>query len=139
MDSFEENLIVSLLYGQAHNYSQYLCDEAPSVAPGHVKRVEYYILANAAKNISIEDLAKVAQTSVRSLFAGFKQFRGISPMRYLRNVRLDNVRRDLKKAEQGVTVTDVATRWGFTQLGRFAGDYQRRFGELPSATLRTVR
>ena len=33
------------------------------------------------------------------------------------------------------TVADVAYRWGFTHLGRFAQDYRTRYGESPSQTL----
>jgi AraC-like DNA-binding protein len=35
------------------------------------------------------------------------------------------------------TVTAVARKWGFGHYGRFAADYQRRFGRKPSETLRT--
>ena len=38
-----------------------------------------------------------------------------------------------------VTVSEVAYRWGFTHLGRFAGAYRERFGETPSQTLRSTR
>ena len=134
--SFEDSLVVSLLHSQPHNYSVELAQRAPSVAPAHVKRAEQYIHAHADQAISIEELACAAHTSVRSLFAGFKRYRGISPMKHLRDVRLDQARHELLKRAPGTGVTEVAHRWRFMQLGRFAAAYQQRFGELPSETLR---
>jgi AraC-like DNA-binding protein len=47
------------------------------------------------------------------------------------------VREELKASgPDSVTVTQVAGRWGFVHLGRFASAYRRKFGESPSATLR---
>jgi transcriptional regulator GlxA family with amidase domain len=58
-------------------------------------------------------------------------------MAYLRALRLEKVRDTLSAAEPGsVSVTEVAARWGFVHLGRFAGAYSRAFGERPSETLR---
>jgi AraC family ethanolamine operon transcriptional activator len=39
-------------------------------------------------------------------------------------------------ARQSVTVTKIATRLGFRELGRFSVEYREMFGESPSATLR---
>ena len=136
VESYEESLVLSLLHNQPHNYTAELYDDTPSIAPAHVKRVEQHIHAHAEQAITIEELARVSQTSVRSLFAGFKQYRGISPMKYLRDVRLDKARSALLDALPSTSVTEVANRWGFVQLGRFAAAYQQRFGELPSETLR---
>lgn len=36
-------------------------------------------------------------------------------------------------------MTQVAYRWGFNHLSRFAADYRRLFGEVPSQTLRRRR
>lgn len=33
----------------------------------------------------------------------------------------------------------MAFRWGFTHVPRFAGAYQDRYGEAPSATLQAAR
>ncbi|MFD2500918.1 hypothetical protein ACFSTI_21320 [Rhizorhabdus histidinilytica] len=35
-------------------------------------------------------------------------------------------------------MTEIACRWGFYQFGRFAAQYRRLFGELPSETLRKL-
>lgn len=136
MEQFEESLICSLLYSQKHNYTRALHHGMPTVAPRHVKLAEEYIHANLLEPITIEDLAMASGVSVRSLFAGFKQFRGTSPMKYLRHVRLKQARTDLENANPEATVTNVAMKWGFYQLGRFAVEYRKTFGELPSETIK---
>jgi transcriptional regulator GlxA family with amidase domain len=56
-------------------------------------------------------------------------------MAYLRTVRLELARTELMNAgRQGSSVAAVANAVGFGNLGRFARDYQARFGELPSHT-----
>ena len=135
---FEQALIYSLLYSQPHNYSDALEHGLSPAAPRHVKLVEDYIHANADEPISIEDLATVAGVSARTLFTGFQKFRGTSPMKYLRQVRMERAHHDLEHAEPGARVTDVALRWGFSQLGRFAVEYRKAFGESPSDTLKRL-
>jgi AraC-like DNA-binding protein len=82
------------------------------------------------------DLAVHAGMSPRALQAGFHEIVGMSPTAYLRGVRLERARDDLLA---GAMVTDVAVRWGFFHLGRFAQHFRQRFGELPSDTSRRGR
>ena len=57
-------------------------------------------------------------------------------MAYVRKARLNRVRADLLRSDpQLVGVTEIATRWGFVHLSRFARQYRDQFNELPSATL----
>lgn len=61
----------------------------------------------------------------------------ISPVTYLRTMRLNRVRSELRQCPAS-TVGDVAARWGFWHLSRFAREYRALFGELPSATLKAL-
>lgn len=72
--------------------------------------------------------------SRRKLNYCFQEVLGLSPVKYLRAVRLNGARRELRAG--AASVQDAATRWGFWHLGQFAQDYRRQFGELPSHTLR---
>ncbi|MNE03968.1 Regulatory protein PchR [compost metagenome] len=91
--------------------------------------------AHVHEPLTIEQLAEYAGVSVRTLFAGFRDFCDTSPMAYLRNLRLEQVHQELIGQPQ-VSVTDIAFRWGFAHLGRFAQEYKRRYGCLPSETAR---
>lgn len=135
----ETLLITTLLQIQPHNYSAELRREEPNIAPRHVKRVEEYIENHYAGDISIEDLLQVSDVSARTLYQGFQKFRGTSPMKFLKATRLDRVHQALRRADSGECVTAIATDHGFRQLGRFASEYRRRFGESPSQTLKLRR
>ena len=69
-----------------------------------------------AEPLTIETLAAVAGVSTRTLFAGFRDFRRVSPMTYLKSFRLDKARQALQSGEVGgVTgVTKVALDNGFS-------------------------
>lgn len=132
----ESLLLVSLLEHQPNNYSDRLSARCAAIAPRHVRNVEAYVEANADKPLTIDDLVAVSGVSSRALFEGFRRFRGISPLAYVRTIRMRMVREQLLNPRDADTVTSIATQWGFYQLGRFATQYRQMFGETPSQTLR---
>ncbi|MEM7024875.1 MAG: helix-turn-helix domain-containing protein [Pseudomonadota bacterium] len=78
--------------------------------------------------------------SRRSLFKAFRQWPGMAPARYLRLIRLHQLRASLIGADpEQDTVTHLSSAHGFTQFGRLAATYRATFGELPSQTLRRAR
>ena len=101
-----------------------------------VRRATAYIDDHLAEPITVGDIALAAGLSARGLNAAFQRVLGTSPSVYLRRARLAAARRDLLHAPHDTSVADVAQRWGFTHLGRFAANYRTEFDELPSATLR---
>jgi AraC-like DNA-binding protein len=81
-------------------------------------------------------LSVFAGVSTRTLGYAFRENIGLSPGAFVRQLRLQGLRRELLASRLGESsVTELAYHLGFTQLGRLAGDYRRVFGELPSATL----
>lgn len=136
LTQLERLLINTLLHVQPHNYSEELSSRLPNIAPRHVKRAERYIEEHSHEQVSVDELVNESGVSVRALYKGFKQFRGMSPMRYLKSVRLDKVHQALRGASADDCVTRIATDHGFSQLGRFAVEYRERFGESPSSTLK---
>ncbi|WP_334046323.1 helix-turn-helix domain-containing protein [Burkholderia cepacia] len=56
----------------------------------------------------------------------------LNPVAYLRAVRLNHARRELRLGDS--VTSAAATKWGFRRLSSFAQDYRAMSGELPSAT-----
>jgi len=100
------------------------------------RRAEEFIRVRIDAPITLFDICDWVGASERSLHLGFLERFGMSPMAYLKVLRLNRARRQLRDAAPGTSVTDVAMRSGFLHLGRFATDYGRFFCEWPSATLR---
>jgi AraC-like DNA-binding protein len=110
------------------------------VRPPAVRRAIAYLEDAAAEDVRIGDVATAARLSTRALQEAFRKYLDTTPMAYLKSIRLARAHADLRQAsiDGGATVADVAYRWGFGNLGRFAADYRREFGRSPSEVLRAA-
>lgn len=105
-----------------------------------VRRAVEFIEDSGEGRVTVGDLCRVSEVSIRTLEYGFKECFGITPEGFLKNQRLNGVHRELVRSEPNDThVTDVANRWDFWHMGMFAADYRKLFDELPSETLRKVK
>ncbi len=112
-------------------------EELDARSPATLRRAVVYIEANAARDISIGEIAGAARVTRRAVQQAFRRHLDTTPTAYLRQVRLDAARRELLAAEPGaLTVTEVAHRWGFSSPSRFTERYRAAFGTTPSETLR---
>jgi AraC-like DNA-binding protein len=86
--------------------------------------------------VSVPQLAAAIGLPEHTLRRRCAQILGMSPSRYLRLRRLNLVRSELRRADPATaSVTEIAQRFQFSELGRFAAAYRKVFGELPSDTL----
>src|SRR5579863_7024118 len=132
-------LLTGLLLAQPHNYSEWLTRGGTAAGrPPSLQRVIDLIEREPGADLSLRRLAAAGGMGPRALQRNFREYVGVSPREYVRWVRLGRARDDLAAGAAG-TVAEVAFRWGFTHAPRFAGAYQERYGETPSATLQAAR
>ncbi|WJV25632.1 MULTISPECIES: helix-turn-helix transcriptional regulator [Pseudomonas] len=126
----EEILLMSLVGEQ-------LTDAVPAergLAAACVRRAVAFIEEHAERPLTLTDIAEASHCSVRTLHRAFQQWRDVGVMRYLKDVRLGRVRMALQDPDEMSSITEIATRWGFSHLGQFATDYRKMFMERPSDT-----
>ncbi|MEE1919127.1 helix-turn-helix transcriptional regulator [Pseudomonas asiatica] len=97
---------------------------------------ERLALTEDLMNVQLDAIAARSGYSRRALELIFNRTTGMPPGRWFMNVRLNGALRDLLQGAPGCNISDVASRWGFRHFSRFAYQYHRAFGELPSETLR---
>jgi AraC-like DNA-binding protein len=136
---FQEAVVSGLLLATNHQYRTQLDrSTGPLPTPRAIRRAVEALRDDPQRPWTSALLADTAGVSLRSLQEGFQRYVGTSPMRYLRDVRLARVHDDLDAADPArETVTQVAARWGFLHLGRFAAAYRERYGVKPSESLRS--
>jgi len=103
-----------------------------------VDRARALMHGSGDRALSLLEVCKAVGASPRKLGYCFQEVLGTSPMHYWRAMRLNRVRRDLKRGTDA-SVYDVAVQHGFWHFSQFSLDYKRHFSELPSETLKRAR
>ena len=138
-DPLLESLIHGFLLVADHPYRVALDALAEPGRPAVVRDAMDIIESCPQMPLTTATLAMQCNISVRSLQEGFRRHLGMSPMAYLRTVRLRHAHRDLRSANPSqVTVASIAHRWGFSHLGRFAAAHKATFGETPLQALHSA-
>lgn len=100
-----------------------------------ISRSVQHIQRSIRGEATIGELTLSARTSQRSLNRAFDEIFGMGPQQYYMLERLHVIRRALREARPGDTVTLICSRFGVWDLGRFAGMYRKIFGIHPSIEL----
>jgi AraC family ethanolamine operon transcriptional activator len=102
-----------------------------------VRLAREYIHTRLSEPLPLSELCRHAGLKVRTLETGFREVTGLTPIAYIRSLRLNAVRRALHDAsERQRSISEIAMNNGFWHLSQFATDYRRLFGETPINTRR---
>jgi AraC family ethanolamine operon transcriptional activator len=102
-----------------------------------VRLAEDYAEAHLADHLYVDELCAALGVSERTLEYAFAKTMHLSPVAFLRRLRLHRVRQALRAATRGSTTVSIeALNGGFSHFGEFSRSYKECFGELPSETLR---
>lgn len=105
-----------------------------------VNRVRDRVLATPLCPPTIGEICQELRISRRSLNYAFTRVLGITPVTYMRNIRLNRVRAALiNNNPSHSTIADTALSWGFWHLSLFSRYYRELFGELPSQTRQAAK
>ena len=86
--------------------------------------------------VSVTELCTTFDVSRRTLEQVFHRQVGIGPARFIKILRLNQIRRALRSPDCERAIADVAAEWGIWHPSHFATDYAAMFGELPSLARR---
>jgi AraC-like DNA-binding protein len=101
-----------------------------------LKRFRAALEANIDQPLYLPELCQTIGVPERTLRKHCYDQLGMSPKRYLLLRRLNLAHRALRAADRSTTtVTEIATSFGFWELGRFAVEYRTWCGETPSDSL----
>ena len=120
--------------------SDYICTEKHKSLPNHdlvYEFVKYAFAEGQYKPLTIDDLTTNLFSSKTVLSTAIRKSTGLSPMVFLRNLRLQQVQSILLESNASTSVIDIAAKYGFSSRGHFSRYYKDLFGELPSQTLTT--
>jgi AraC-like DNA-binding protein len=133
-----EGFLFHLILSQPNSHSERLHARPVAAEPRHLRQVADYLAGHALQPVTLAELSTLAGRSVRSIQAGFRRWRGCTPMEFLRTRRFEHARERLfcRAGNPASSVALVAMECGFGHLGRFSVDYRARFGESPKETRR---
>ena len=118
-------------------FSCLLIDQALKERSGFkVEKARDLLHANVNERFDSVTLTKELGISQRQLQRVFKENYGLSPKRYLLNLRINAVRKELLMADpKTATISSIALKYHFFDLNHFSKLYKTLFSELPSKTL----
>jgi AraC-like DNA-binding protein len=136
LGKFEKAFLACLIEGLPSNYSEELLYQTDGALAAHVRKAQAFIESHLDQDIKLRDIAVATGVCPRLLQKAFSHHCDCSPMQFIAQARLQQIRSELIQATTQIKIVDVMMHYQFTQSGKFAKQYQQLFGEKPSETLK---
>ena len=134
--AMEQALVEAMIFCLADRHSE-VVRSVQSHRARVMRRLEEALTANSEEPLYMAELCTQVGASYWTLRDCCLEYLGMSPKRYLWLRRMNLARRALRDADaERTTVTEIATDYGFWELGRFSVAYRTLFGEAPATALR---
>jgi AraC-like DNA-binding protein len=104
---------------------------------GRISRVLDHLHRNYATPVDVESLARQAKMSPSTFHQKFKAVTTMSPLQYVKSVRLGKAR--LLMVQDGCTASAAAFAVGYESAPQFSREYKRLFGVSPGQDARLKR
>jgi AraC-like DNA-binding protein/CheY-like chemotaxis protein len=105
--------------------------------PENILRATRFIQANISTQLTLETIAREANLSKFHFCRVFKSYVGVSPKQFTLMLRINHSMALLKIA--GMTISTVALRAGFNDLGEFTRQFRKIVGQTPSGFRNTLK
>lgn len=131
----ERELLYRLLQGPQGRLLRQIAQ--PDGALGSIRRAVAWIRDNYNVQLRIDALCDASGMSRASLHRHFLSMTGLSPLRYQKQLRLQEARQLLLAGEH--RASDVAFAVGYESASQFSREYSRQFGASPALDVREIR
>lgn len=122
---------------RAGGQSQFIVNEPPSADGASLAPLLQWLEGHLHEPVSLEDLARRAGLSVRTLSRRFREQTGSSPLKWLLRARIRQAQSLLETSN--ATVEQIATRVGFNSATSLREHFQRLVSTTPQAYRRAFR
>ncbi|OJT38880.1 AraC family transcriptional regulator [Serratia plymuthica] len=130
-----QEITIRLLNGQ---YGPTLRNLVAQGSPSQqIARVLSWLKLNFAQDLSMEALAAKACMSPSTFRQHFRALTGMSPLQYLKSLRLQEARQVMMN--EGLDAGSAAVRVGYESASQFSREYTRLFGAPPLRDIKRIR
>jgi len=132
-----ESITILLIHEIIRNVIDYPFNEIPTTDNMLMNEAIKFINIEFEQDITIERLAKLSKLSKSHFTKLFTEEIKVSPMIYLKTIRLQNAKKMLRAKE--LSITQVARQCGFNSVSYFTKLFKEYFNETPKEFMQRIK